>query len=319
MKLIAYDQSYEKKVINLWNKALYVDQIGERVFREQVLFDENFDETLCLLAVEEDELLGFALGIMRRVPYLDRGLEPHRAWISVMAVDPAYQRKQIGRLLVEEVERRCVEKGARELTLASYSPNYFFPGIDQEHYQEAISFFKSIGYEINGEAVSMCRELYTYHMSDEFKEKRKIAEEKGFRFEKFSYPYSLKLLTFLGNEFGGGWKRNALMAMQKHEASDMIWIVLDAEDDVVGFCMRSMDGCDHRFGPFGVKESLRSHGLGAILFELMMEDMKKEKVFSLYFLWTHGAGQRFYERHGVQVYRTFALGRKGLVKENETV
>lgn len=310
MKLIAYDQSYESKLLNLWNTSLYVDQVGESVFRKQVLFDENFDPELCLLAVEDDDLLGFALGIMRRIPYLDRGLEPHRAWISVMAVDAARRKEHVGSALVTELEERFAAKGAHEVTIAAYSPNYFFPGIDQAHYPEAIDFFCTLGYVMDGEAVSMCRELYTYHMSEDMLERKRIAEAKGFRFEKFTYPYSQKLLKFLGDEFGGGWKCNALMVMQKQEAEQLIWIVIDQNNEVVGFCMRKMDGCDHRFGPFGVSESLRSHGLGSILFELMMEDMKKEKVFSLYFLWTHGAGQRFYERHGVHAYRQFTLGKK---------
>ena len=101
-----------------------------------------------------------------------------------------------------------------------------------------------------------------------------------------------------------------MTAIRNQFAEDTIWLALDSEDHIVGFCMRKIDGNDNRFGPFGVLESLRSHGLGYILFELMMNDMKERRLYYLFFLWTGGAGMRFYLRHGVNIYRTYQLFEK---------
>lgn len=310
VKIINYDHRYETSIIDLWNRTLVADSINASFLRKQILFDDNFQDDLCLLAIDNEKIIGFILGIKRVYPYLDRGLEPDRGWISVLFVDPDYQRKGIGSRLVDEIEKKFVDKGVKRINVASYSPGYFFPGIDVNAYKEAIEFFKHKNYSDLGEAVSMERSLFDHKLSDDFYNRKRIAEKEGFKFTRFSYDKSFELLIFLQKNFGGGWKYNALTAMRNQTAEDTIWLALNSDNQIVGFCMRKMDGNDNRFGPFGVLENLRSHGLGYILFELMMNDMKERRLYYLFFLWTGGAGMRFYLRHGVKVYRTYQLFEK---------
>lgn len=313
MKIINYSQKYEEKVINLWNNCLTSDTISLEEFRKQILFDENFNNDLALIALENEEVLGFILATKRQVPYLDRGLEPEKAWINLIFVKKDCRQNNIGKQLVEEIEKKLFSKGVKNIIIASYSPNYFFPGVDINNYPEGTKFFEKLNYKNTGEAVSMQRDLWNYNIPTKIIEKMKQLEQSGYTFQKFDYKYSLDLLKFLGESFGGGWKRNALTAMQQYEAEKLIWIALDNNDNVVGFCMRKMDGNECRFGPFGVREDLRSSGIGGILFNLMMDDMKKNKLYYLYFLWTHGAGMRFYQKHGVEIYRSYYLYSKKLI------
>lgn len=305
-----YDHRYEADIIDLWNRTLVADSINASIFRKQVLFDENFQNDLCLLALENEKLIGFLLGIKRVYPYLDRGTEPDRGWISLVFVDKEYQRKGIASNLVNAIEKKFAERDVKRISVASYSPNYFFPGVDISAYPEALGFFVKLNYIDLGESVSMERSLFDHNLSKDFHEKKAKAEEMGYQFRPFTYDMSFALLEFLQVNFGGGWKYNALTAMRSQLAQDTIWLALNSENEIVGFCMRKMDGNDHRFGPFGVLDSLRSHGLGYILFELMMNDMKQRRLYHLYFLWTGGAGMRFYLRHGVHVYRTYRLFEK---------
>ncbi len=408
MKIINYSQEYENLIVKLWNECLIADtisceQLRKQVLfdenfnrklaliaiedkevvgfilatkrqvpyldrgleceqlRKQVLFDENFNRKLALIAIEDKEVVGFILATKRQVPYLDRGLEPERGWINLLFVREDFRKKNIGSEMVKEVEERLKGYGVKNITIAAYSPNYFFPGIDKEYYKESIDFFEKLNYtrtgeavsmqrnlwditiaayspnyffpgidkeyykesidffeKLNytrtGEAVSMQRNLWDYNIPLKVKGRKNQLEKQGYSFRKFDYKYSMDLLEFLGENFGGGWKRNALMAMQNNEAEKLIWISLDTNDKVVGFCMRKMDGneCrfgpnECRFGPFGVREDLRSSGIGGVLFNLMMDDMKQNKLYYLYFLWTHGAGMRFYQKHGVEVYRSYYL------------
>ena len=60
------------------------------------------------------------------------------------------------------------------------------------------------------------------------------------------------------------------MAMQKKEAEQTIILCVDKDDQIIGFVMRKIDGNDARFGPIGVKEELRSKGLGGVLLDLMI-------------------------------------------------
>lgn len=312
MEILNYSQKYENEVVDLWNKTLIADPITIHKFRKQALFDDNFDTELCFIAVENEQVVGFLLATKRKFPYLERGLEPTRGWINVMFVEQAHQRQGIGGSLIEHAEAKLKSMGAETVTLGAYSPNYFFPGIDRDSYSSAIKFFEKIGYEAGKESYSMCKDLHGYSISEDIREKLAKAQEAGFTFINFEYKYALELLEFLKNEFGGGWKRNALISMQNNNAEDCILLVLNKEQKIVGFCMRMIDGNPMRFGPIGVKTETRNYGIGGILFDLMQLEMEKRGIYHLYFVSTDEPGRRFYERHGVKCFRTFFDYRKNI-------
>lgn len=127
MKIINYSQEYENLIVKLWNECLIADTISCEQLRKQVLFDENFNRKLALIAIEDKEVVGFILATKRQVPYLDRGLEPERGWINLLFVREDYRKKNIGSQMIKEVEERLKEFGVKNITVAAYSPNYFFP------------------------------------------------------------------------------------------------------------------------------------------------------------------------------------------------
>lgn len=309
MKVINFDQKYMDELLQCWNSTLQYDPITKERFIDSVLLDDNFQSELLKLAIVDDHCVGFCYGVKRKVPYLERGLEPQRGWISIMAVCEEYQTQGIGIQLLEEVEHELKEKGATNITLCAYSPNYFTPGVDIR-YENALSFFNKRGYINTGEAVSMQRDLWDYTLPQKTKEKIGLLKNEGIRFIPYQEDYLCELLEFLSINFGAGWKRNALMAMQKKEAEKTIILCVDKNDKIIGFVMRKIDGNDARFGPIGVREDLRSKGLGGVLLDVMMYDMKSRGINYLYFLWTSGAAQRFYDRHGFAIFRSYHLFRK---------
>lgn len=312
MEVLNYNQKYESQVVDLWNRTLTADPITVQKFRKQALFDDNFDKELCFVALEGTKVVGFLLATKRKFPYLERGLEPTRGWINVMFVDYDHQRKGIGEILVKHAEEKLKSMGAETVTLAAYSPNYFFPGVDKDSYSGAVKFFDKLGYNAGEMSYSMCKDLHGYKISAETLDKLSKVKESGYSFINFEYKYALDLLEFLKSEFGGGWKRNALMSMQNNTAEDCILLVLNNEQEIVGFCMRMIDGNPMRFGPFGIKGEIRNLGLGGILFDIMQMEMEKRGIYHLYFVSTDEPGRRFYERHGVKVFRTFVDYRKNI-------
>lgn len=76
--------------------------------------------------------------------------------------------------------------------------------------------------------------------------------------------------------------------------------------------MRMIDGNPMRFGPIGIAKEARNYGIGGILFDIMQQEMQKRGVYHLYFVSTDIAGRRFYERHGVKLFRTFVDYKKTL-------
>lgn len=310
MEIRHYAQKDEEAVVDLWNRTCVVDAIDVRKFRRQAILDENFDVDLSWVAEEEGRILGFIFGTKRKFPYLERGLEPERGWINVLFVDRAYWRQGIGTRLLTCCEEALKKLGCTSITLGAYSPGYFFPGVDSENYPEAIRFFEKHGYLAQDQHYSMGKNLHGYRIPEKTLQKKKSMEEKGYRFMRFEDSYTLELLEFLRREFGGGWKRNALMAMRNETAGDVILLVLNKEEKICGFCMRAIDGNPMRFGPIGIAASERNAGIGGILLDMQCYEMCKKGIYRMYFVTTDDPGRRYYERHGLQVFRTFTLYKK---------
>jgi GNAT superfamily N-acetyltransferase len=312
MTIETYCQHFEEETVTLWNQTLFADALTVGKFRKQALFDDNFDPQLCDVALEDGRVRGFVLATRRKFPYLERGLEPARGWVNVLFVDRAFRRRGIGSKLLEGAERKLAALGATEITYGAYSPNYFFPGVDLGNYPEARSFCEKHGYKPGEAAYSMKKDLQGYAIPQGALEKKAALEKTGYRFINFDYSYALDLLEFTKTEFGGGWKRNVLISMQNNTAEDCILLVLNKEGKIAGYCMRMIDGNPQRFGPIGTAKTERNSGIGGVLFDIMQFEMSRRGLCQLFFLSTDEPGRRFYERHGVTVFRTFTDYRKEL-------
>lgn len=297
------------EVLNLWNQSAIYDQMTVERFIKEVVADENFDDELTVTAFDNNQLVGFLIGVQRRFPYQERGTEPHRCFINMIAVKDSYRRKGIGREMLTRFENEMIDLNKTLITIGAYSPYYLYPGIDLK-YKEALTLFKSHGYELYGDAVAMSLDLNNYTYPLEVLNKKEALENRNFTFEPFQYEDTYFLLKFLSEEFGGGWKKNAMDVIQKGHGPDMIIVCKNEQGEIIGSVQRSMDGHEGRFGPFGVDHRYRNHGLGTILFHEMMQNMLQNKIYYAYFLWSGGDAQRFYERQGMKVFREFKLCKK---------
>ena len=312
MEIRKFQQSDEHDVVDLWNRCCKIDQIDLNKFRRQALYDDNFDESLVWVASAEERIIGFIMATKRKFPYMERGLEPERGWINVMFVEPELQHQNIGTALLIKAEQELKRRGVKNITLGAYSPNYFFAGIDEVNYQKAARFFKKHQYQPGDLHYSMGMDLSEYQMPHDIIERKCRFENQGYRFMKFKEEYSLELLNFLRDQFGGGWKRSALMSMREKTAEDLIVIVLNQKQEICGFCMHAMDGNPERFGPIGISKSERNSKIGSVLLHVQLERMKSKGCRSMFFMTTDEKGKRFYERNGLYLIRTVRDYRKDI-------
>ncbi len=310
MKIVNFEQKYKSQIVELWNKTLIRDCTTEELFEKNIILEDNFDKNLAFVALDGESVVGFLLATKRKFPYMERGLEPTRGWINIMFVQQEYRKQGLGQELLKKAEDKLILLGATSITLNAYSPSYITPGIDFEVYADAEKLALKNGYQCTEECSSMYKSLFNFTYPEKIKERKKTAEEAGFSFIPFSSDYTVELLEFLKVNFGGGWKRNALLAILDGRGEDTIILCLNSEGKIVGYAQREMDGNRDRFGPFGVLESLRSHGLGAIIFYEMQNEMFKRKIYNIYFLWATGGAKKFYEKHDFLVYRNYRIYKK---------
>jgi ribosomal protein S18 acetylase RimI-like enzyme len=75
------------------------------------------------------------------------GFDGHRGWVNYLAVDPALQRQDIGRALMDEAERLLIARGCPKLNLQVRAGN---AGV--------IDFYRKLGY-VEEHMVSMGKRL----------------------------------------------------------------------------------------------------------------------------------------------------------------
>jgi len=298
-------------VIDLWNTCLSADMIDEENFYKRVICDMNFDPDLFLLAEEDGELLGFVYGAKRIVPDEMAGLQPDQAWISAMGVRSEQRGKGIGKALLTALEAALLNRGAKSITLGVHPTNYFFPGVDQGAYGEAIDFFKAQGYNENSSCVSMDLSLRGYQTPQRYLDKREKLIKEGYIFRPYRLQDSLPIFALLREHFPH-WVDNVRESILAGRAEKTLILAWNPEGEVVGFVMRAMDGTEERFGPFGVHPSTQGTGVGGVLFHEMMKSMVAQRIFYTYFLWTGGRNLDIYGTWDMKIYRTYTMMSKTL-------
>ncbi len=94
------------------------------------------DPEASLVAEVNGTVVGFMLGEVRSGEF---GLEEPTGWIEVLAVDPAYQGKGIGRRLAEAMLGHFKARGAKKVRTL----------VDEglKHWEQITRFFRSLGFE----------------------------------------------------------------------------------------------------------------------------------------------------------------------------
>lgn len=312
MQIVSYDKQYQEQVLKLWNQTMVHDYLSEENFYKKIILDENFDPRYCAIALEADEVTGFIWSVKRKVPYGDLGLEPNKGWIVGLCVAEEQQSKGVGTGLLNHVTTIMAEEHVTKIIVGAYAPHYVFPGVDTESYPNAAAFFEKNRFTQYGQAVSMERSLLRYHQTDAYKKLKHRVQQEGYQLTPFDFTDTEDLSAFLDESFPGDWALNVKQAVLSRRAEETVLVLRDATNEVVGYAQREIDGKPSRFGPFGVKPTLQGKGLGAYLFNEMLQDMVRRGLTHTYFLWTGGNAQRFYEMNGMQVYRSYSLMLKEL-------
>lgn len=295
----------------LWNQCLPHDALDAKQFAQRVLYDVNFDPSLFLVCEEAGKPAGFCYLTLRRVPDEIGGLEEGKGYLVAMGVRPQSRRQGIGRALVARAHELFTARKVQQVMVGSYADNYFFPGVDRSAYPEAIPFLAAVGYETRGECVSMNKILHGFVYPEKYHAKKQSLLAQGYRFAPYTIADALPLFAFLQAEFPY-WLPMVRKPLAEGRGAETLILAHAPEGQVVGFVLRAMDGCDERFGPFGVASSTQGTGIGTVLFHEMMQSMVEKHIFYTYFLWTGGRNIDIYNTWEMQVYRTYAMMSKNL-------
>lgn len=301
--LLPVNSSMVSEIIRIWNSCPELGAIDYHKLAFVLFANENYRSENTLTAWEDGELLGFILGIRRQYPYMNRGLEAEKGWILCQATAPAFRHHGVGRLLLQTLEKRWNAEGVSHITLSSFSPYYFFPGIEQNNL-EAVRFYSLNGYHPLEYAYWMERSLENLSVPPAILSLKERTEKDGYCYLPFSWEYALPLINFVALHFSTGWQHHIRQTILSGQAEDIIQLCLH-NDSIVGYLQRKMDGDDCRLGPFGIAPDHRNKGIGTVLLWEMWKSMQHYDLNHVFFQSTDEPGKRFYERQGMSVSRFF--------------
>jgi GNAT superfamily N-acetyltransferase len=306
-----YRGSDEAGLVAAWNAALPWDQVDTATFRRKVLLDPNFHPDWLLVVEQARQVVGFCLGLIRRVPLEGVGLEPDRGWITAAGVVPEARGQGVGAALIEAAVGLFRSAERKSVAIAPYAPNYFVPGVDVERYAEGLAFLQAQGFATVTEAISMDANLVLLDLSGLDAREARLAEQ-GIAVRNLGAADLPALLGFLRDHMYGDWLRHArdlLVDATRGLASLDNFTVAVRGEEVVGYCQFE----DEHFGPFGVQDDLQGLGIGTVVLGRCLQTMRRHGHHNAWVLWTSDdSARRVYGKFGFSVTRRFAVLRKGL-------
>ncbi len=304
----SYQGGDETGIVNAWNESLPCDPVDIRLFRNKILLDPNFDPKGAIVALNGDNrIIGFTLVLVRRLPMYKDDLEPENAWITVFFVHPEYRRQGIGSEMFKMAKEFVSKKDRKNIFFVSYAPNYFLPGIDEQLYPEGYRFLLKQGFVKLYSPVAMDRPLLNFIIPEDVRLLKEKREEEGLRFIHAEDRHLSELVEFADTIFNPDWGRAIREGILRGLSMDQI-LIAEKEGKIVGFCLYGgYDEIQERFGPFGVDPAMRGLGLGKILLNQCLFEMRARGLHGAWFLWTSEqdvAGQ-LYKKTGFIVTRRF--------------
>ena len=135
LKIRSYQESDLSAVIDLWHRC------------DLVVPQNDPQKDIEMKTEVRDDLFLVGEISSRVVATIMAGYDGHRGWIYYLAVDPDYQRQQIGRRMMEKVELELQKHGCIKINLQVRTSN-----------QAVISFYERLGYT-NDDVIGLVKRL----------------------------------------------------------------------------------------------------------------------------------------------------------------
>lgn len=286
-------------ILSLWNRNAVHDRLTPELLDEKIFDDLAYQPQLNWVAERDQRIAGFVSGTKRQDAHGVIG------FVKLLAVDPAYRRLGIGTALVEAVETEVKNQGAYLMRVFDSAPNYLLPGIDPR-YTELLAFFERRGYERFGDTANMEVDLHERDFDTQNTEAE--LRRRGFEMRRAIMGDRDDLCAFLQQHWAA-WIPEVERALMNYPIS--LHLALQ-QDRIIAFSAYDSNNLNTGwFGPMGTDPAHRSQGLGGVLLQRCLADLKAQGHRLAVIPWVGPHG--FYWHHaGARIARVFWRYRKKL-------
>lgn len=318
MKIINYEASYKKNIIDLFNKVrdTQIDEFSLESF-DSFVSNQYFDDSLFLLLIDNDNLIGFAHGAVT-----DKS-DKTPGYITFVVVDENHQKQGLGKLLVTELEKRLKTFNKNNIRLYFMNPfklswkvkkyHVSHPGMPAILYaSDYYHFLLKCGYEIDGDIQEVFyKNIETYEPSNQIKEitiKNKLENLYVDLYKKEFFGFE-ELFKDLNNPT---WLKVVENNLNKNNYPMLV--VINNENKILGWTGPLYNEKSGRgyFGGIGVSPFIQGKGLGQMLFsELLNFSKHNGSQFMTLFTGKNNKAKNMYLKFGFEITDQFyILGKK---------
>jgi 4-oxalocrotonate tautomerase family enzyme len=134
-KIRSYQASDESAVIDLWHRCNLV--VSQNEPKKDIAMKRKVQSDLFFVGTIDNRIVATVMA----------GYDGHRGWIYYLAVDPDYQRQQIGRRMIEKAESALKKRGCPKINLQVRTSN-----------QAVIAFYERLGFT-NDDVIGLGKRL----------------------------------------------------------------------------------------------------------------------------------------------------------------
>jgi beta-N-acetylhexosaminidase len=304
----------EPQVYALWQRTLTPNwPLSQAAFHDKTVASQVYQPGDHFVAECADGVIGFVATQARMILG-----EPHpRGELMVVMVDPAFQRRGIGRALLEHALTRLRERGVEQVQLGAGGLSYFWAGVPT-NLPGAWPFFEACGWTETERSFDLVRELGDYSTPPWVYERTRRA---GIRITTAEAADLPALLAFEAAHFPR-WLIHYERVAAQGAVSDIV-LAKDAESRIVGTSsvMDFRSSGQHGFvweqllgdntggvGPLGVAEAARGWGIGLALAARVTELLQSREVAASYVGYTWLVD--WYGKLGYRIWREYRMSWK---------
>jgi GNAT superfamily N-acetyltransferase len=249
-------------ISTLLKDVLFLDRFSPELIEEKLFRNPAPDRMTYETLLSEAE--GRLVGVMQVVGRpADR-----KGWIGLFGVRATDQRTGVASKLLDRAIATFRGKGIEEVEVLAIPGNYFTPGIDPR-YTSGMCFLEKRGFQRFRDCVNMIGRLdETFDTSADTKR----LEAAGLEIRRASASDGPLLDAYFSSEFGDDWRMEAGLAL----ANDPPALHLALKDGaVIAFSAHSTQNREWGFfGPMGTSPETRGLGIGRLLLQLCLNDLR---------------------------------------------
>lgn len=299
MKIRSFENCDAENILSLWNKAHPRYQLNKDLMAKKIFLDPNFTFENLLVLEKDKKIVAFAylphhqLQIDRNAPLNDK-----EGYITYFSVDPDEDFEEIGKALLQACEQYHLDAGRTSLSTA-YAPLYHLQGFAESEDSIYIELFRSFGFK-ESKSYSRRISLADYKLPENHAERKAQLEEKGYYIGELPYNYLAEFANSKNLFSSGAWSWEYRTRLNSNtDLSHARVAIYDGK--IIGGCMFGDPNSDSgRFGPFGMNPKYRGLGIGTVVFNDCLNEMKKQGISSAWAQWTplDGAANALYNKAG---------------------